>query len=128
MGELAFPGIVMLLKLVTKLFVGRSATPFDFLKVMVVFPIDVTFLALSFGAALLYVTPPSDIQVGTLKAMFVFFAACIILSIITTAICQKSDKFLDEWNVVRSFLYSIVTYGVSFGALITSVNVPELIR
>ena len=118
----------MLLKLATKLFVGRSAKPFDLFKALVVFPIDMTFLALSFGAALLYARAPSQINAGSVKAMFVFFGFCAILTIVTTALCQKSDKSLDEWKVFDAILYSMVTYAVSFSALITSLSIPELIK
>lgn len=128
MGDLLFPGMVMILKLVTKLFVGRSASSFDFMKAMVVFPIDITFLALSFGAAILYATPPDQIRVGSIRLMFLFFGSCVILAVVTTALCQKSDKALDNVEPWPTIGYSVVTYGVSLAALIASLNVQGLIR
>jgi hypothetical protein len=128
LGDIAFPGFVMVLKLVSKLFVEREVSFMDALKAMVVFPIDITFLAFSFGAAILYAIPPQSVHTGSVKKMFAVLIACTILSIVVTALCRKGDKALDQSKFGTTIGWAIVTYGASFCAKLQSLNVTNFVQ
>lgn len=128
MGDIAFPGIVMLLKLVSRLFVEREVSFMDAMKALVLFPIDIMFLAFSFGAAILYATPPEAIQVGSIRTMFSFLIGCTIIAILITAFCRKSDKALDQKKFGWTIGFSAVTYMVSIIVLIQSFSVGQFLR
>jgi hypothetical protein len=118
MGDIAFPGFVMLLKLVSKLFIEREVTIMDTLKAMIVFPIDIIFLAFSFGAAILYATPAQLIGPGSLKKMLAIVVACTVVAVLITALCRKGDKALDEKKYKLTITWAIPTYLASLVALI----------
>jgi hypothetical protein len=54
MWDLAFPGTVMVLKLLFKLFIEQQVKAVDIAKAILAFPIDIAFLSFSFGAAIIY--------------------------------------------------------------------------
>ena len=128
MGDIAFPGIVMLLKLVSKLFVEREVSVMDAAKALVAFPVDIVFLAFSFGAAILYATPPETIKVGNIKTMFSFMAGCIVIAIVITAFCRKGDKALDQKRFVIMGAFMVFTYVASIYVLLRSFTIGELIK
>jgi hypothetical protein len=51
-SDYLFPAVVILLKFVYKLAIGRSVSGVDFFRALLNFPIDLAFLALSFAAAI----------------------------------------------------------------------------
>jgi hypothetical protein len=127
MGDITFPGFVMLLKLASKLFIEREVSFMDAMKAMVVFPIDIIFLAFSFGAAILYATPVQIIKPGNIKTMFCIVVACITVSILITAFCKKGDRALDQKKFMITLGWATITYFSSVLALVYSLGIGKIL-
>lgn len=117
MWDLAFPGTVMVLKLLFKLFIEQSVKPVDIAKAILAFPIDIAFLSFSFGAAILYAKPPSSIQIGTIREMFVVLLIAIIALMIITVLAKKSDAAFTLNKYALMFLLVILAYLASMAAI-----------
>jgi hypothetical protein len=127
MWDIAFPGTVMLLKLVFKITIEQQIKPVDVAKAVLAFPIDIAFLAFSFGAALLYARPLGVMHTNGIRQMFVALVVAIILLVITTVFSKKSDNAFTLEKFKMTFLHVLVAYVLSFVAVWGAMNVGTLI-
>jgi hypothetical protein len=127
MWDIAFPGTVLLLKLVFKTVIEQQMKPVDVAKAMLAFPIDIAFLAFSFGAAILYSRPPAQIANGTLRDMFIAIVAAIILLASTTAFSKKSGEAFTRERFVMTFVHIIPAYALSLLTLWAALHAAEII-
>jgi hypothetical protein len=114
--EIAFPGSVMILKLVFKIVIEQQLKAVDVTKALLAFPIDIAFLSFSFGAAMLYARPVGSIAVGTILTF------AIALLAVTTVFAKKSDQSFTLSKFGMTFVHVIVAYVLSFVAFWCAVN------
>ena len=126
MWDLAFPGTVMVLKLLFKLFIEQQVKPVDIAKAILAFPIDIAFLAFSFGAALLYAKPPSSIHIGTIREMFVILLLAVMILMICTVLAKKSDAAFTLNKFALMFLLVILAYLASMVAVWGALNIGAI--
>jgi hypothetical protein len=126
MWELAFPGSVMLLKLLFKITIEQQLKAVDLTKAIIAFPIDIAFLSFSFGAAILYSRPTSGMRADSLRDMFVALVVAVILLLITTVFSKKSDTAFTTYKKGMTFLHVLVAYLFSFGAMWGALHVGAL--
>jgi len=80
-----------------KLFVDQQVRGIDLLRAFLMFPIDLAFLALSFGVAVFsYVQTKNNTAVNS-EGLLVIFVVFVIANLIVIAVAKKSDKaFVEE--------------------------------
>ena len=86
-----FPSSVMLLKLVVKQFSDQETKLLDIFKALLAFPIDIAFLSMAFGSAIISLHYKSA-SVAFFKGSLVFLVVCVILAIVVTVVCKKADR------------------------------------
>lgn len=121
-AELAFPGTIMLLKFVSKILIEQEVRAVDFFKALLSFPIDIAFLSLSFGSAvLLSILGKSPVEaVG--KTILSFVLACLIFSLITIMFCRKSDRAFTNERNIATVVFAFLGYLLSALVLLGSVE------
>jgi hypothetical protein len=124
---IAFPGTVMLLKLLFKLTIEQEIGAVDVAKALLAFPVDIAFLSFSFGAALLYARPVSELHDSTLRQMFVALVIAIVLLVCTTLFSKKSDKAFTREQFIRTSIHILIAYLFSIAALVGAMNVSAFI-
>jgi hypothetical protein len=125
-GGIVFPGTVLLLKLAFKLTIEQELDAVDVAKALLSFPVDIAFLSFSFGAALLYAKPVSEMHDGTVRNMFVALILAVILLVCTTVFSKKSDKAFTLERFWKSGFLVFVSYVFSFLALFGAMNVGAI--
>jgi hypothetical protein len=103
--EVAFPGSVMLLKLVFKITIEQQLKPVDVAKAILAFPIDIAFLSFSFGAAILYARPIATMRQDTPRDMAMMIVVAVALLVITTTFAKKSDASFTLSHFGMMFLH-----------------------
>ena len=129
MGDLAFPASVMFLKFFCKLFVDQRIGWLDAGKAILAFPVDIVFLSLSFGSAILYTIPSSQIKDGaTLKSIFVIIITCVIIAILTILLCKKSDAALTQNRPIITAVLFLISYAISLCAVFGAISVKVFLQ
>lgn len=129
MGDLLFPGSVMLLKFIFKLLIEQEVRLSDALKALLNFPLDLAFLAFSFGAAILYSMPASApaLQVATMKAILGSMIAAIVVLSILAMMCRKSDKAFTGERLLSAFAIGVSSYAVSLLTVYLALNIKGIV-
>jgi hypothetical protein len=121
-AELAFPGTIMLLKFVSKIVIEQEVRVVDFFKALLSFPIDIAFLSLSFGSAvLLSILAKSPVEtVG--KEILAIVIGCLIFSLITIMFCKESDRAFTNERNIATVVFAFLGYLLSSLVLLGSVE------
>ncbi len=117
--DLAFPGSVIILKFIVKLMVDQQVNGVDFLRSLLLLPIDISFLSMSFGAAVLRNVGASERRLNS-TAIFAFAVACISVAIFTTFLSKRSERAFGSDKTWTALGYAALGYVVSVGALFGS--------
>ena len=103
-GEYALPGSIVLLKLGMRLFLDQEVKGLDATKAVMAFPVDLSFLAFTFGAAGLVAASQQTSAPLDMKSVSAFIASCVLLSGTVIVLCKRSDKaFMLEKTSRRQF-------------------------
>jgi hypothetical protein len=94
-SDYLFPAVVILLKFVYKLAIGRSVSGVDFFRALLNFPIDLAFLALSFAAVILSYFQTVWIHPLSMKDSLTVFLAYVALSALVTFFVRNSENNFD---------------------------------
>lgn len=127
MWDIAFPGTVMVLKLFFKVCVEQQVKYLDVAKAVLAFPIDIAFLSLSFGAALLYSRPPSVLQDHTIRSMFIALFLTLVLVLLITVLAKKSDAAYNRARYFWTFGFFFVAYVLAAVTVWGALNVGALL-
>lgn len=114
------------LKFIVKLVVDQQISKVDAMKAFLAFPIDVAFLSMSFGAAVLAGLGKPGGRTISATGVLVFAVACITVAIITTMFCKRSDRAFDldkTWPVVG---WGFLSYAMSFLAAAGSLQAGSI--
>ena len=124
MANYLFPGTIILLKFMLKLFVEQETNKVDLYKALLAFPVDAAFLSVSFASAVLVTITKANPNVIPLYESWGIFAfgLCILIPVIV--LCRKSERaFIKEKHVARGSAYSAVSVALAAFVLIMAVNV-----
>ena len=124
--NVAFPGSVMILKLIFKLLIENKLKAVDLAKAILAFPIDIAFLSFSFGAGLLYMRPLGTLSQDDPQKMSAIIVITIILLAITTFLSRKSDNSFTLSKFGTSFFYVLLAYALSAGAFWGALHIKAL--
>lgn len=120
-ADYVLPGSVILLKFGLKLSTDQETNTADTLKALMVFPVDIAFLSLSYGSAILYSTLSTQSSILPVKAVLAtaFLAIALLLPVIV--ISKKSERaFIKEKFAIASGL-SVFSY--TFALSITGISI-----
>jgi hypothetical protein len=109
-AEYLLPGSVLLLKLAFKLFVDQTPKLVDTFKALIAFPIDMTFLAFSFGSASLVQAQIGKAGSSDVKMIISLAVFGVLFAFVTTKIARWSDSALDQNKLIVSGLLALVGY------------------
>jgi hypothetical protein len=94
-ADYVLPGSVLLLKLMFRLLVDQKPSVIDSIKAVIAFPVDMTFLLFSFGAATLahdqYIQKNPDIRM--IVSLVILGVVC---AFVTTKLSRISDEQFDK--------------------------------
>lgn len=107
------PGCVLILKLLFKIFVDQKPRWVDAFRALLAFPVDVTFLSFSYGAATLALISAARGVQPDAKIVMTLTVAVMIFAIITTKIAKFSDVSLDEEKYVFVGLSAVCAYATA---------------
>lgn len=109
-ADYLLPGSVLILKFMFKLFVGHSPRLTDWLKALITFPVDMTFLGFSFGAA---TVTHAGRAAPAGKALVVIVLVGVICAIATTVVARSAEHQLDLSRPWRSTGLTAIGYLVA---------------
>lgn len=113
MWDVAFPGTVMVLKLFFKICVEQQVKYVDVAKALLAFPVDIAFLSLSFGSAVLYAREPAGFQPETVRSMFTILLIALVLIFVVTVVTKKSDRAFTSDSYILTFVLFAAAYSLS---------------
>jgi hypothetical protein len=87
-----FPGAVVVLKFLFKLWTNQQSSKVDIVRALVVFPVDVTFLSLSFLAAACAKWQAANQFPASTYAVLSAAIVCIAVIFITLVLTKESDR------------------------------------
>lgn len=112
-ADYVFPGSILFLKFMFKLFVDQKPKLLDAYRAFLSFPIDITFLSLSFGVATLGHLEPSKNTTPNFKMVISFVIISIIIAFLSTKISNYANGVLDKSCYVKSFFVGALGYIIS---------------
>ena len=120
-AEYLLPGSVLLLKFLFRLLVDQSPRLVDFFKALIAFPVDMTFLAFSFGAATL--VHASAGKESNVRMIITFVVGAVIAALVTTKLSRASDAALDRSRVVAASSITALGYAAALTVLYFSLTI-----
>lgn len=118
MIEYVFPGTVVIMKLAFRNAVAREFDVLDFGKSLLAFPVDISFLGLSFSAISLSHVQDSMQKSLDIRVSYTAFIGCIVLLVIQHAISRASEAKLDKAEYALMGGLAFVAYLLSGAVLI----------
>ena len=93
--ESVMPGTMAGVKSALRSGVGIKAGEISFTKGVILFPVDMAFLAFSFGSISLAHAPPDLNAKAYYSYIGCFFAFCFLVSIVTSIVCKISEDHFE---------------------------------
>lgn len=125
-ADYLLPGSVLLLKLMFKLFVDQTPKLVDAFKALIAFPVDMTFLAFSFGSAALVQAQIGKAESPDVKMIISLVVFGVIFAFVTTKLARWSDSALDQNKLIASGLIAVAGYFVAVFVVYWSLVVGTL--
>jgi len=121
------PGCVLVLKLLFKIFVDQKPKWLDAFRAMLAFPIDMTFLSFSYGAATLtFIAASREVQPQA-KDVATLTIAVIIGAFLATKCARHSDASLDEGKYFQVVVSAAGSYIVASFVLYWSLHCEQIV-
>lgn len=113
--KVSIPVLVLILKVVMKLFVGREAKYKHFLEMLYELPTDIIFLAISFSFVYFFLDDVTDKRVIEISVALIIVA---ILVIVLIRQCRNiGDSTMSFWKGTLLVVLIVVNYFISTTAL-----------
>jgi hypothetical protein len=113
--ELLLPGSVMILKSLLRLAIDQQVTGIRLAKAMLFLPVDISFLSISYATASLVIgRPQPPLNLAAVMGLVVIY---VVLSVVITLVCSKSDRAFDAERNLFTVLTSMCAYAVSLSLL-----------
>jgi hypothetical protein len=125
--EFVLPAALLILKFCMKLWIDKSANWVDFLRALLAFPIDVAFLALSFGSALIYGLPAGVLNSGSLKKILTYVVLAVTVCAAVTFCCRQADDAFVNKRHFKMLVCGSAALFCSVVTLLYSLNVTEFV-
>lgn len=128
--QYSMPITLIVLKSLFKLAIDKPINPVDIFKLLLVLPIDASFLSISYGSYSLskfQYKPDPHIEV---ERIILFLIVCFILLIIITALSRKSEFFFVndvDRKISHCLFFALISWIVTGFILICSVNFVSLV-
>lgn len=121
------PGSVIMLKFGLRVTTDQETNGADTLKAILVFPVDIAFLSLSYGSAILYSAQTSQASALPVKGVItiVFVAIALLLPIIVVS--KKSERALILAKTGKATALSALGYFMALSITAMSISVGGLL-
>ena len=124
-AKVTLPALVLLLKIVVKLFVGRRAEGKNFLELLYELPTDIIFLALSFSFAYFFLDQVTKKETMIFSIFIVIISVCVVVIFRECKILYDAKRTWQKVTLLIFFL--IINYGISVLTLLyTSDNLVSV--
>lgn len=127
MVEYIFPGSVLFLKLVFRIFVDQKFKWGIAVKSLYIFPLDLAFLSLSFGAVAMSHATLTAGEKGNIKTVIASTVICVILLLIITPIARAAGDAVDDSRWWPAAWLCMSGYFLSFIILFGSLNIGAMV-
>lgn len=119
--SIVLPGTLLLLQWLLKLSVDNSISRVGFTESVLLLPIDIAFLSLSFIAAFTLLAAERSltemVQVGLISIV-----VCVILGIITIITSKRSWRFFELDKNIPTIVSCLVSYIIALFMIVYSVS------
>lgn len=113
LADLVLPGSIMLLKFSLKAVVENEVKQVDVLKALTMFPVDVAFLSLSYGSAILYANPSLVEGDRGIKTLLATVLVSIIFLLPVIVLSKKSEKAFVLSQSWKSTILAAIAYSIA---------------
>lgn len=128
--QYSMPVVLIILKSFFKLLIDKTLNPVDIFKLLLILPIDASFLSISYGSySLCNFQYKSDPHIEV-QRIILFLIICFILLMLITAFSRKSEFFFvndNDRKISHCLFFSFIAWVVTGFILICSVNFVTLI-
>ncbi len=116
-----FPGAVVVLKFLLKLWTNQESSKVDIVRALVVFPVDVTFLSLSFLAAACNKWQTESQHPASTYMVLTATIAYIAIIILTSVLTKESDRAYVADKNRKAFWFALPSYVLASLSLVIAV-------
>ncbi|MBY5484669.1 hypothetical protein HFO87_09310 [Rhizobium leguminosarum] len=124
--DYALPGSIILLKLMLRLGTDQETNTADTLKAVLVFPVDIAFLSLSYGSAILYASQGNVAGQMPVKAVLTIAFLAVFLLLPVIIISKKSERALILEKTKKAGWLAFVGYALALSITTLSISVGGL--
>lgn len=129
MIEYALPGSVLLIKLAYRLAVDQRPGVYDLARAAILFPLDIAFLSLSFGAASIVHANHGGAEVS----IHVQFFASVILAFVAglvgvTVLTKRAEDQFEKVHYIATSILTSVGYITATFLLVCSLNIWRIFQ
>ncbi len=111
LGDVTFPGILILIKIILRVCIGQEVSTPNFVKAMQSLPLDIAFFTLSLFVAYDRVFSPEP------KLFVTLVLGLVALSCVITLLCRWCETLLIKERILFSHFISMLNLGLSTFAL-----------
>ncbi|WP_417612753.1 hypothetical protein [Parasphingorhabdus sp.] len=121
------PGSIIMLKFGLRMTTDQETNGADTLKAIMVFPVDIAFLSLSYGSAILYTSEISTATTIPVKAVLTtaFIAIALLLPVIVVS--KKSERALVLAKTKKASLLAALGYFLALTITAVSVSIDGML-
>jgi hypothetical protein len=123
LADYILPGSVILLKFGLRITTDTETNTPDTLRALMVFPIDIAFLSLSYGSAILYSSQNLSADPHTVKAIVAAAFLAIVLLLPVIVISKKAERAFVIDRYGRATTLAALAYVMSLSITAFSVTI-----
>jgi hypothetical protein len=113
--DLVLPGSITALKFCVKLAVDQQFDGIDLMKAALALPVDIAFLGMAFGIAVLAHSQSSGVaRAVDVKVVMALTVTGLLFSLLVTICSKRSDRAFDANRTWSYIMWTFLSYAVSF--------------
>jgi len=125
--DFALPGVIIFLKFGLKMTTDQETNGADTLKAILVFPVDIAFLSLSYGSAVLYTAQDTGGSTAPVKAILTIAFMAIALLIPVIILAKKSERAFVLSKTKLAGWLSVFGYFLALAITTISISIGDVI-
>jgi len=125
--DFALPGVIILLKFGLKIATDQETNGADTLKAILVFPVDIAFLSLSYGSAVLYTAHGTGGLTVPIKATITIIFMAITLLIPVIILTKKSERAFVLSKTKKAGWLAAFGYFLALAITTISISIGDVI-
>jgi hypothetical protein len=127
-ADYVLPGSIILLKFGLRITTDSETNSADTMRALTLFPVDVGFLSLSYGSAILYSSSSLAADPSTIKLILAVAFLAIVLLLPVIVISKKAERAFVLAKHGRATLFSVLGYLMAFAITAISIGIGGLFQ